>query len=106
MNLNIDELTVKQIKLFGFTPLKRKHRNANGPDITAIKDHSAYTFEVKVARVTKRGSLQVPPVEHNRRNDDFILIVLPKGQVIIESMADHLSRCTSKGYRTLNHALL
>jgi hypothetical protein len=103
--MNIDDLTVKEIKRFGFKPLKAGKRNANGPDLTAIKNNRAYTIEIKRARVTKRGSIQVPPVEKNRIHDDMIAIVLPNERVLLGSMEDHMNLCTPKGYRTIFGAL-
>lgn len=99
--MNIDELTVKALRKLGFKPLNTRATTANGPDLFAIKNDVAFSVEIKSTRRTKRGSLQVPPVEKNRHNDDLISIVLPSGYVLIEPMRDHLKACTPKGYRTL-----
>ena len=88
----------------GFKSLGLDKENTNGPDLTITKKKRAYTVEIKNCRITKRGSVQVPPVEANRRKDDFIAIKTPCGIVIFETMTEHLSKCTPKGYRTLHVA--
>ncbi len=89
------------IRSAGFLPLAPGKSNANGPDVWITRDSSAFSVEIKTCRVTQRNSIQVPPVEKNRRLDDFICIYHPSGYVLFEPMADHLRSCTKGGYRTL-----
>lgn len=76
-------------------------KNENGPDLWVTQNGKPYSIEIKNCKTTKRNSVQVPPVEKNRRNDDFIAIIHPSGYVLFELMEDHLKCCTPKGYRTL-----
>lgn len=92
---------LKAIKACGFKPIGVPHKNANGPDLWALKGKIAFSFEVKKARITKRNSVQVPPVSRARRQDSFIAIEHPSGYVLIEPMDQNLKLCTPKGYRTL-----
>lgn len=85
----------------GFTVLSIAKKNENGVDIWTTKDGKPYSVEVKKCRTTKRNSIQVPPVEPNRVNDDFILILHPSGYILFEPMSQHLKNCSPKGYRTL-----
>lgn len=93
----------KLINLLGYKILSKAKRNENGPDIWITKNGKPYSVEVKKCRITKRNSVQVPPVEKNRVDDDFIAIEMPSGYILFEPMADHLKCCTKKGYRTLWH---
>lgn len=95
------KVLIEQCSKAGFESLGLSHKNANGPDLTITKKKRAYTVEFKKCKVTKRGSVQVPPVEPKRRKDDFIAIETPCGITIFEPMKDHLKLCTPKGYRTL-----
>lgn len=79
----------------------RSKKNANGPDCYIKQKDNIFTCEIKKCKITQRGSIQIPPVEKNRINDDFILIELPQGDLLLSKMKDHLSLCTKKGYRTL-----
>jgi len=92
---------LKTIKKLNFKILKIAKPNENGPDIIVIKNKKPFKVEVKKCRITKRNSVQVPPVEKNRKQDDFIAIIHPTGYVLFEPMENHLKNCTSKGYRTL-----
>lgn len=98
-------VTVEQVEhlfeMLGFTLLGAAKRNENGPDYWIVKGKKPYSVEFKKCKLTKRNSVQVPPVEANRKNDDFILIEHPSGYFLFESMSDHLKCCTPKGYRTL-----
>jgi Holliday junction resolvase len=85
----------------GFSSLGFSKQTANGPDLFVTKGIKAFSVEIKSTRKTERGSIQVSPVEKNRRGDDLIAITFPSGYVLVEPMADHLKACTSKGYRTL-----
>jgi hypothetical protein len=89
------------LKKLGFSILSVAKRNANGPDIWAEKKGKPFSIEIKKCRKTDRNSIQVPPVEKNRRKDDFIAIVHPSGYILFEPMRDHLKNCTPKGYRSL-----
>ncbi len=99
-------LVASELADFGFNILPWKAQNANGPDITITRGGRAYTVEVKKAKITKRNSLQVPPIEPRRRNDDLVAIVLPNYKVLLQPMSEHLSLCTAKGYRTLSGLFL
>ena len=95
-----------KIKLFfnrnGFKVVSfRKKKNANGPDCYIKSGDSVFTCEIKSCKITERGTVQVYPVEPNRRNDDFILIELPSGYLMFSKMKDHISLCTKSGYRSL-----
>jgi hypothetical protein len=92
---------LRAIRQCGFRPLAPRKSNANGPDVWAIKNERAFSFEIKKCKITKRNSVQSPPVEKNRKGDDFIAIELPSGYVLIEPMGQHLRLCTKSGYRTL-----
>jgi len=92
---------VETLARLGFSVLPARHKNANGPDLFAIKNNIAYSVEVKVGRKMRRDSLQVTPVEKNRRLDDLIAIVTPSGYVLIEPMKHHMTCCSEKGYRNL-----
>lgn len=92
----------KTLKILGYKILKITKKNENGPDLYIIKNNIPYSVEIKKCRITKRNSIQVPPVEKNRINDNFIIIVHPSGYILFESMKDHLKNCSLKGYRTLN----
>jgi Holliday junction resolvase len=102
-NMNIEHL--KKLKYVfrqnGFKILSIGKSTANGPDIWIVKNGKPYSVEVKICRLTKRNSVQVPFVEKNRINDDFIAILHPSGYVLFEPMKHHLNNCTSKGYRSL-----
>ncbi|RTL05285.1 hypothetical protein EKK58_08480 [Candidatus Dependentiae bacterium] len=89
------------LKLNKMKITKVAKKNENGPDIWVLKNGVPYSIEVKKCKITKRNSVQVPPVEKNRRNDDFIAIIHPSGYILFEPMKHHLSSCTPKGYRTL-----
>lgn len=104
--MNIDDLTVKEVKK-SFSKLGYKityfgKKNANGPDIFVVKNGIPKSVELKKSRTTKRNSIQIPPVEKARKNDDLVCIILGDNYVLIEPMRDHLSKCTAKGYRTIN----
>lgn len=89
------------LKKLGFKILSTAKINENGPDVWVTKKGKPYSIECKTCRITKRHSVQVPPVETNRRADDFILIRHPTGYLLFEPMQQHLKLCTPKGYRTL-----
>jgi hypothetical protein len=89
------------LNMLGFSILSIGKKNANGPDIWATKNGRPYSIELKKCRKTQRNSIQVPPVEKNRRDDDFILIQHPTGYFHFEKMEQHLNNCTKGGYRTL-----
>ena len=95
------EQIAKTLTSLGFNILHIGKKNANGPDIWAIKDQRPYSFEVKKVKLQRERCAQVPPVEPNRRKDDFIAIAFPSGYVLVEPMKDHLNNCSSKGYRSI-----
>lgn len=95
------KLVSRVLRKNGFKVLSFAKKNENGPDVYVVKNKKPYAVEIKSCRVTKRNSVQVPPVEKNRKNDDFILIILPNKYVLFEKMSDHLKCCTQKGYRTM-----
>lgn len=73
-----------------------------GPDITFEDAGKTISVEVKTARLVARPSCWgVERVRHTRINDDMIAIVLPDGKVVLESMKDHLSKCTVRGRRSI-----
>ena len=94
----MDKLTL--IQAMGFEILHVTKKNTNGPDIVAKKSGRAYSFEVKKVSIKKSKSVQCPPVEPNRINDDFIIIEFNSGYVLIEPMSDHLKNCSPSGVRT------
>lgn len=97
---------VAALKRAGFKTLgAEKHKNANGPDLYAIRNDRVYTVEVKQARIQRQDCAQVHPVEPNRRNDDLIAIGFPSGNVLIEPMQDHLRACSEKGWRSISPSL-
>ena len=103
MKVLMESKTVyKTFKSMGFKLLGFNHKNTNGPDLFITKNKKAFSVEIKKAKSTLSGSLQVFPVEPNRKSDDLIAIELPSGYVLIEPMKDHLKLCSKKGYRTLN----
>lgn len=87
--------------IMGFNILSIAKKNANGPDVWIEKNGKPFSVEIKKCRKTDRNSIQVPPVEKNRKKDDFIAIVHPSGYILFEPMKDHLKNCTPKGYRSL-----
>jgi hypothetical protein len=89
------------LESMGFRIMSFGKPNANGPDVWVEKNGKPFSVEIKPCRITKRRSVQVPPVEKNRKLDDFILIEHPSGYVLFEPMEHHLKSCTAKGYRTL-----
>lgn len=93
---------LKTFRMLGFRPLKPAKPNANGPDLWVLKNEKAYSVEIKSTRLTKRGSLQVNPVEKNRRSDDFIAIKIGD-YVLVEPMEHHLKNCTPAGHRTMTN---
>jgi HJR/Mrr/RecB family endonuclease len=92
---------VKFFKRMGFSVMSVGKSNANGPDVWISKNGKPYSVEIKKCRITKRRSVQVPPVQAKRRSDNFIMIEHPSGYVLFEPMKQHLKCCTAKGYRTL-----
>jgi hypothetical protein len=94
-------LILKTLRDLGFDLSPLNHRNTNGPDLIGIKNGFPYRIEMKKTRRLKSGSLQVNPVEPNRRGDDLIAIDVNGRYVLVEPMADHLKCCSTKGYRTL-----
>lgn len=93
-------LLSKRFEANGARVLKPKHRNANGPDLTIIKNDSAYRIEVKILYKIRSGSMQTGPIEEARRNDDFVAIVFPNGFVFIEPMDEFLKLANLDGRRT------
>ncbi len=92
---------IATLETLGFKCLPQRHKNANGPDIFAVKNNYSYRVEIKKVRKLRSGAFQVPPVEATRRTDDLIAIVLPR-YVLIEPMSDHLKCCSPKGTRGLS----
>lgn len=85
----------------GYQILSSAGKHNIGPDIWLLKNNKPYSMEIKKARMTAKKSIQVPPVEKNRLNDDFIAIIHPSGYVLIEEMKQHLKCCAPSGSRTL-----
>jgi len=94
--MNINEILSKM----GFRIVHKTPKNNSGPDLVAVKGRRAFSFEIKKARRLKSNSIQCPPVEPNRTKDDFIIIEMPSGYILIEPMEDHLKLCSVKGFRT------
>lgn len=97
--MNLEKLK-QAIEVLGFTITHIAKRNANGPDMWIYRNGIPYSLEIKSTRRTKRGSLQVPPVEPKRRLDNFIAIKI-NDYFLIEPMEHHLKSCSTKGYRTM-----
>lgn len=79
----------------GFEVTTPNHPNANGVDLTVMKDGHAFTVEVKSASRTTR-SWRVPKCH---TISDYIAIVMPNTSVRLEVMSDHLRLCGSDGSR-------
>lgn len=103
--MDVISLAVKTLRKMGYKTTTPKHKNANGPDVFAIKKDSVLSVEIKKAYIANKGRsvLRVSPVEPKRINDDLIAIVMPFGYVLVEPMRDHLKACSNSGERFLNY---
>lgn len=72
-----------------------------GPDLTAMRYGTAFTFEVKPTRRTGVNSFSVAAVSPPRRNDDFVAIVLPNERTLLFTMEEHLAACSISGTRNV-----
>lgn len=103
-DVNEYSAVIKTLKNMGYKTTAPRSKNANGPDLFAIKTDRVLSVEIKSAKAASKTSnvLRVPPVKKNRINDDLIAIVLPSGYVLVEPMRDHIASCNNSGYRFLN----
>lgn len=74
--------------------------NANGIDITAIKDGRAFLIEVK-AVVRSTRSMVVKRILKSGLMCNFIAIVTPKNNIIFQPMSEHLKLCNKSGSRSV-----
>lgn len=72
-----------------------------GPDLTLAKDGQTTTCEVKSVTITAKNRGYVSGVYSARQSDDLIAIVMPNGDVHVESMKTHLASCPPCGWRTV-----
>lgn len=79
--------------------LPPKRANAPGPDLQIIKGGTCYNVEVKKVYRDKRGSFYCGPVEHSRRNDDFIAVTFSGRVISFTTMEQHLKSCNPTGNR-------
>lgn len=93
-----EKIAQKRFEDLGFSV---KRVEVIGPDLTCKLGDWTYTVEVK--RATYKGrSWKVAHVRPNRKKDDLIAMVLPNGYVYIDSMENHLSKCTKYGSRAIS----
>jgi len=83
----------------GYEILAEAKKTANGPDLHIRRNGIIFRVEVKKGRRVKR-SVQVHPVEKDRRADDLICIEFPSGYILVEPMKDHLKCCALSGSRS------
>lgn len=97
----ISQSIVKQwLEELGCIVAEVSHPNANGVDITAIKNGKSFTFEVKTAIYTAR-QWRVNKTNTSGKKCDYIAIVLPDNHVLFDSMKNHLILCSKNGNRNL-----
>jgi len=82
----------------GFVVAVSNSENSNGIDVVAIKDAKYFTVEVKTACKASK-SLNVKPIGKSGKVCDYIAIVTPNGNVIFNTMEEHLKLCSKKGTR-------
>lgn len=83
----------------GFTLDNQKSETSQGIDIVAMKNGKVLLIEVKKAKLHNR-SWQVDAVSKKQRTVcNTIIIVLPRKQLCIQPMTEHLKLCASNGIR-------
>jgi hypothetical protein len=88
----------RHFKKLGWTVHNKGHVCRNGSDLVISKGKNSRSIEVKLAGKSKR-MWRVHKVSLNRRTDDLIAIVFPKGTIQVLPMSDHLQLCMSDGSR-------
>lgn len=96
------KLVKRLLKKMSFKTLAQSNGTKSGADVWALKNGRVYTVEIKKAKAQNGNNFQVRPVEHNRKKDDYIAIVMPSGYVLFEPMKDHLKVCSTKGTRNIH----
>jgi hypothetical protein len=81
----------------GFLVFDIRDPSANGHDMTVAKNGRSFRVEVKTVLPSTR-SFRVKAVKPNRKNDDWIALVMGEN-VVIQPMKDHLSACGKDGTR-------
>lgn len=84
----------------GFTVSAHSSEAANGYDVVAIKNGEYFTIEVKTACKSNR-CYRVGRVSKAASKCTHIAIVTPKGNIIIQTMSDHLRLCSRDGTRRI-----
>lgn len=91
------QLSVKNfLEARGFQVLNLRHPNANGIDLTAVKDGEQFTFEIK-SLIYDGTSWRVNRCSNKQAK--FIAVVMPSGGVHLELLSDHLRLCAVDGSR-------
>lgn len=82
----------------GFATTTGNHVNSNGADLVILKGSNAFRIEVKSAFYSSRA-WQVG--KSGTKDNDFIAIVFPSGDIQIEDWESHISKCQKNGKRSL-----
>jgi len=92
-----ERAAAEHFRSLGFTV---EQVDAIGPDLKCKIGNLTWTVEVK--RVTKGSrSLRVSCVRPLRRADDLVAMVFPDNRIYIDSMKNHLSKCSKNGSRSV-----
>lgn len=77
--------------------------HGRGPDVIFWENGERKTCEVKPVKKSSKGdSWYVCAVMPRRINDDFIAMLFPTGDILLEKMGEHLEKCTKgSGIRRL-----
>lgn len=98
-----EKIAKEYFESLGFTV---SQADIKGPDLVLTlpeRPDFMKTVEVKPARRNGKApnAYRVDRVCRNRRDDDFIAIVMPNGTIWIEPMDEHLKKCGPGGWRSV-----